>query len=415
MTALGRAGIRESAFGGSTVRGVEAAPSADRWKADRSRKEGTVAKGRIGIGVIGPGGISQSVHIPGFQLCDETRVVAAAGRRQEQVNAVADRFGIPHRTTDWREVIRHPEVDAVLIATPPHLHHEIAVAAARAGKHVLCEKPVAVNAGQVEEMLRAAEEARVRHMIAFTFRFSPGLRYLVDLVREGHFGQVRQWRACQFGNSQLDPRTPMNWRHRRAEAVAGALGDMGVHLIDLAHWIVGPIASVAAFGQTFDQVRPQPGGTGTGTVEVEDHCVVALRFGSGALGPIEVSRCVAGRGAFGARSYQVVELSGTQGSAIYFIQDPYRLQLCAGPILAGDQQWATVDVPQRYWRPEGFARPLSREEPLNFRLDQSFEFVRAIRDGRDAVPSFRDGLACQRVLDAILRSMDEGAVQRVPC
>ena len=369
--------------------------------------------GKIGIGIIGPGGISQSVHIPGFQLCSEAAVTAVAGRRKEQVAAVGDRFGIPHRFTDWREVIRHPEVDAVVIATPPHLHHEIAVAAAKAGKHVLCEKPVAVNAGQVEEMTRAAESARIRHMIAFTFRFSPGLRYLADLVREGHFGQVRQWRACHFGNSQLDPRTPMNWRHRRAEAVAGALGDMGVHLIDLAHWLVGPIMTVAAFGATFDRTRPQPGGTGTGTVEVEDQCVVALQFGHGALGPLEVSRCVAGRGAGGPRSYQTIELSGTQGSAFYFIQDPYRLQLCAGPILASNQQWVTVDAPQGYWRPEGFPRPVSREDALNFRLDQSYEFVRAIRDARDAVPSFRDGLACQRVLDAILQSMDEGRVVKV--
>lgn len=361
---------------------------------------------KIGVGIIGAGRISQTVHIPGLQLCPGAAVVAVAGLREEQVRAVADRFQIPRAFCDWRALLGLSEVEAVVIATPPSSHYEVAMAALNAGKHVLCEKPVARDSTQVEDMLRAAGKTGVRHMVAFTFRFSPAVRYLADLAREGHFGEIRHWRGSAFDDTQLDPEAIVTWRHRRAIALAGVMGDKGVHLIDLAHWTVGSILAVGAFGSTLPRSGFSKGSTGDASVDVEDDSVVILRFGSGALGLIEVSRVVAGRGGRGEAAYQVVELSGTKGSAAYSVQNPYQLELCAGPILSLSRRWVSVKVPERYWRLEGSPRLVSPRSPLDFRFDQAHEFVRAIQESRDASPNLHDGLASQRVLDAVTRSLE---------
>jgi predicted dehydrogenase len=369
-----------------------------------------MAREKIRVGIIGAGRIADMVHVPSLRLCpDWCEVIAVASRTEEKAKAFAERWGIPRVHTDWRALLADPDVDAVVNCPPSGLTYAVAKAAIAAGKHILCEKPLGLNYREARELQEAAERSPNTGMVAFTFRFVPGLRYLKRLVSEGHFGEIRHWRLSFFTDFMLDPAAPIAWRNQRANAGAGVLADMGSHAIDFARYLLGEIAAVSGVNRLYVRERPSPagyplGGRGSGMepVDAEDAYAFAVEFASGTIGTFDLNRAVAGRGGSGRGNYQCIEVHGTNGAAIYELIRPFELQISIGPAMTRTQQWARAEVPFDLRKYPGSPRnPLTDDPLMGYKFDQGVAFLRAIRGETQDYPTFRDGAETQRVIDAV--------------
>ncbi|HWC03889.1 MAG TPA: Gfo/Idh/MocA family oxidoreductase [Methylomirabilota bacterium] len=364
---------------------------------------------RVRVGLIGAGRIAGFVHVPSLRLLPELcEVAAVASRDAAKAKAFAEQWSIPRVHDTWEALVADPELDALVVCPPSDLNAPVAGAAVAAGKHVLCEKPLAVTYPDARTLADAAgrEPGRV-HMVAFTFRFAAGLRYLKRLVEEGHFGEIRHWRMSYFNDGQLDPGLPFGWRHQRARGGAGVIADMGSHMIDAARYLLGEIVAVSGVNRTYVAERGIPGG-GQGRVETPEASAWVAEFASGVIGTFDVSRGVAGRGGTGRPQYQGIEIHGTGGAALYELIHPFQLQVSLGPAMARRQHWATVEVPPELAVYPGSPRNPRADDPLlGYKYDQGVAFVRAVRGETTDYPTFRDGAAVQAVVDAVDRSAHE--------
>ncbi len=358
---------------------------------------------KIRIGIIGAGRIAGFVHMPSLKLCaDLCEVIAVASRTEEKAKAFAEHWGISRVYPDWSSLLSDPEVDAVVICPPSGLTFSVAKAAIAAGKHILCEKPLGLNYPEARDLQVKAEQAGITHMVAFTFRFVPGLRYLKRLVGEGHFGEIRHWRLSYFTDFMLDPRRPIAWRNQRSQAGAGILADMGSHGIDFARYLLGDIAAVSGVSRLYVRERPHPSGSGAVPVDTEDACAFTVEFANGAIGTFDLNRAVAGRGGTGRANYQSIEVHGTGGAAIYELIHPFELQISLGPAMTSTQQWARAEVPFDLRTYPGSPRNPRIDDPLvGYKLDQGVAFLLAIRGETKDYPTFRDGAEVQKVIDAV--------------
>jgi predicted dehydrogenase len=365
--------------------------------------------GKIGVGVIGAGRIAGFVHVPSLRLCpDLCEVAAVASRTPEGARAFAARWGIPTVHRSWEELLADPRVDAVVVCPPSGLTYTVARAAIAAGKHVLCEKPLGLDAAQARELQEAAERAGIVHMVAFTFRFVPALRFLKRLVAEGHFQEIRQWRLAFFTDLMLDPTQPVAWRNQRSQAGAGILADMGSHGIDFARYLLGDITAVSGVTRVYVPERPDRSGSGRVRADAEDACSFTVEFASGAIGSFDLNRAAAGRGGTGRTAYQAIEVHGTGGAALYELIRPFELQISLGPAMTRTQQWARAEVPFDLMRYPGSPRNPRLDDPtVGYKLDQGVAFLRAIRKETTDYPTFRDGAEVQRVVDAVDRAARE--------
>jgi predicted dehydrogenase len=352
----------------------------------------------IGIGMVGAGAVARAVHAPGFRQAPGAALVGVYDADRGAAEAVGS--ARVHPTLD--ALLADPAVDAVVVATPNAHHHDAVLAALAAGKHVLCEKPMALDLGQARAMLAAAEAARRVHMIAYTYQFAPGMRYLHDLVASGALGEVRTVR----GAFQMAPAPhTLGWRSSRALAGSGALADIGSHLIQLARLCAGEPLRVIALERRFGPA---------GAAEVDDWVGFLAEFADGATGTFEVSRACPGLGS-GIDHPMTLEVYGTAGSAVFRLQDPWALQLAlghsardpAGPL-------ARQEVPPAFLALPGTGRDVHADDPRwGYRFDQALRFVTSIRQGVSPSPSFVDGMRGQAVLDAVLAAARSGAWTRV--
>jgi predicted dehydrogenase len=278
----------------------------------------------------------------------------------------------------------------------------------RNGRHVLCEKPLALNLADAVEMLEAAEAAGVRHMTAFTYRFVPAMRYMKRLVDDGFIGRPLHFRAQRF---QDWGRRHLGWRQVMATAGSGELGDMLSHRIDYAHYLVGPIVRVVAHTKRLFETRTDGAGMEHAS-DVEDWVACLAEFeGGAATGVFESTKAAVGRGD-GSFSRDWCELNGTEGSLVYRLERPHQLDVARS---GEGEGLRTIPVPAELLKPAGSPRDVSNDEPLQgFRYDQDFEFLQAIREGRPCSPSFHDGVRVQAVMEAILRSARDGCWRDVP-
>jgi predicted dehydrogenase len=365
---------------------------------------------RVRVGVVGTGRIAAFVHVPSLRLSpDRCEVAAVASRDPAGAAAFAERWSIPRVHATWQALVADPDLDAVVICPPSDLNFAVASAAIAAGKHVLCEKPLAITYPEARALADAAERAPGHvHMVAFTFRFAAALRYLKRLVDEGHFGEIRHWRVSYFTDGQVDPAAPYTWRHRRAQGGAGVIADMGSHMIDMARYLLGDVAAVSAAARTYVRERSMAGG-GRGPVEVPEACAWVAEFASGVIGTFDVSRAVVGRGGTGRPQYQGVEIHGTGGFALYELVRPFQLQASLGPAMARRQHWATLEVPPDLAVYPGSPRNVRTDDPLlGYKYDQGVAFVGAIHGETTDYPTFRDGAEVQRVVDAVDLAAREG-------
>ncbi len=348
----------------------------------------------IGVAIIGSGGIALANHLPGFALCPDTKVVALCDTNPQVLEAASKQSGITATYADYNQALKRDDVNAVVIATPNVFHAPIAHAAFAAGKHVLCEKPIAMNLAEAMEMVRAAERANVRHMTAFTYRFVPAMRYFDHLVRRGEIGRPYHFRAQRF--QDWDARN-LGWRQVKKLAGTGELGDMLSHRIDYSHLLVGPVKRLVANLKRFIDDR-----SGAPS-DLEDWVSIIADYESETTGVLESTKLAIGRGE-GHHGQDVVEINGSEGSIVYSTQRPLELQIGK----PGDPDLHTIPVPREFWVYPGSPRNPDEGSPLvTFRYDQDFEFIQAIREKRPCRPSLLDGAKAQAVMDAAVQSAAE--------
>jgi predicted dehydrogenase len=353
----------------------------------------------VRIALVGAGKVSDYHHVPAIRLDKRAQLVAACDADPALLKRRQAEWELKKTTTDFHEICADPEIDALVIATPNFTHREIAVAAAKAGKHIMCEKPLGLNAGEVREMYEAADRAGVVHMTAFTYRFAPSMRYLKHLVASGALGTPRHFRSQRF----LDwPETSWAWRQYKAQAGAGDLFDMTIHRIDLAIDLMGRLSQICGAVARFAPRTQTTDGKTCPPSDVDDWSALVGEFESGATGLWEGTTLAKGydRGGFG---HEWAEINGSEGSAVYQLHEP-------NTILMGrtGHDLAPVAVPPEFLKPAGSPRDPREGKPATvFRYDLMWEFVSAIVERREAVPSFLDGLNAQTVADAVLQSHAE--------
>jgi predicted dehydrogenase len=338
-----------------------------------------------GIGIIGQGFMGRA-HAHALRTIAtmtgppmvRPRLVVAAGRNQGRLDEFADRFGFERRTTDWREVVEDPEVDVVHVLTPNALHAEPSIAAARAGKHVVCEKPLGLDVAESRRMLDVAREAGVVHCCAFNYRFVPAVRRARDLIASGALGDIRHFRGTyrqSWGAGGGDV-----WRFDAATAGAGALGDLASHTLDLARYLVGDLASITGELATF-----VPGRT------VDDAAAAAVRFRNGAIGTVEATRF-----ATGEANRHTFEVNGADGWVTFDMERPGELWVNGRRELTDPEDW---------W-PTGHV--LGWEHTFVFELRRVLDAVAGREELAPHGATFEDGVKAAEACDAIVRSSAEG-------
>ena len=242
------------------------------------------------------------------------RLVAIAGRSEDAVHEAAKRYGYESSYTDWKKMLKNDRVQLFDNGGPNDAHAAPCIAAAKAGKHILCEKPLARTAKEAAKMLEAVEKAGVVHMVAHNYRFVPAIRLARELIESGQLGEIYHFRAVYLQEWIMDPAFPFVWRLDKSIAGSGTLGDLGSHIIDLARFLVGEPRKVSAMAKTFIKQRSIPGG-GSGEVTVDDAFAATLEFENGAMGTLESSRFCAGR-----KNHQVLEVNGSKGSLVFNLE-----------------------------------------------------------------------------------------------
>ena len=336
------------------------------------------------------------------------KLVGIAGRNESAVNEAAKRYGYEHAYTDWREMLQNPNIQVFDNGGPNDAHAEPTIAAAEAGMHVFCEKPLARTAEEAKGMLDAAEKAGVKHMVAFNYRFVPAIVQARRLIESGALGRIFHFRAVYLQEWIIDPNFPKIWRLDQSVAGSGALGDLGAHIIDLARYLVGEPSKVMGMTQTFVKERPMPDGNGNGTVDVDDAFVALMEFENGALGTVEASRFCQGR-----KNHQVLEINGEKGSIQFNLERLNELNVFwAGEEPNTTQGFHNVLVSEPYhpywenWWPQGHM--IGWEHSFVHEFDH---FFRAIVNDTDVAPygaDFVDGYKNAVICDAIIESAQGG-------
>ncbi len=359
-------------------------------------------KPRLSIGLIGHGFMgrahSHALHDlefffdPGVAVVRKT--LCGIG---DDVAGTAARYGWQGWTNSWEEVIADPEIDAVSICTPGDAHREIAVAAAQAGKHVLCEKPLANSLAEALDMYEAARSAAVKHVVNFNYRKLPAVALARRFLQQGRLGEVRFFRATYFQDWALSPDVPFLWRFDKAKAGAGSMADNGSHIIDLARWLVGEFAEVAGTAEITVKERRSVEDGAIRPVTTDDTAAFLARFENGAIGLFATNRTSAGH-----KNALVFEVTGARGALVFDLERLNELQVYfydEAPERQGFRTIMVTDPSHPYisrWWPPGHV--IGWEHGF---VHQYYEFVKAIAEDATPSPTFYDGMKAQAVLEAI--------------
>jgi predicted dehydrogenase len=353
-----------------------------------------------------------------FDLPLRARMAAVCGRDEEKVRAAAARLGWERTYTDWRDLVTADDIDVVDICTPGDSHCEIALAALAAGKHVLCEKPLANTVKEARAMVAAAETARAggsRSMCGFNYRRVPAVAFLRQLVAAGRLGTIRHVRAVYLQDWIVDPQFPLVWRLQRDRAGSGALGDIGAHIVDLTQYVTGQsITGVSALTETFVKERPLPvassgltaeSASERGPVTVDDAALFLARLSGGAVATYEATRFATGR-----KNGLRVEVNGALGSAVFDLERLNELEFYDAASPGTEQGFTRILVTEAdhpyvaAWWPPGHI--IGYEHSFTHEMR---DFIEAVAVGKDPEPSFADALQVQQVLDAVERSAGANA------
>ena len=366
--------------------------------------------GEIGVGLVGyrfmgrahSNAYRQVARF--FDVDPAPRMVALCGRNEGAVREAAASLGWEGYETDYGRLLERDDVGLVDISSSGETHHGFAVAALEAGKHVLCEKPLANTLDEAREMLDAARRAGTANMVCFNYRRVPAVQLAKRIVEGGRLGEIRHWRAVYLQDWLVDPLSPLTWRLRQETGGAGPLGDLGSHLVDLAHFLVGPITEVVGTAETFVKERPVEGTDGAelGEGTVNDAAALLARFGGGAIGTFETSPLVPGR-----KATNSFEINGSNGSVLFDLERMNELRVYFEddpPEVRGFRTILVTEPEHPFmegWWPPGHT------------LGYEHTFVHTVKDlldgigaGESPAPTFEDGYRCQAVIDAVQRSVE---------
>ena len=354
-----------------------------------------------------------------FDMKCEPVMKAICGRDEAGVSAFAKTFGWESYETSWQDLVARDDIDMIDIAAPSYVHYDIAMAAAAAGKHIYCEKPLAFNLAQAKEMLAAVRKAKVRHMINFNYRRVPAIGLAKQLIDAGEIGEVRHFRGTYLQDWINDPEFPMNWRLRKKVAGSGAHGDLNAHMVDMARFLVGDIREVVGMSKTFIKERPAEGAStgltavaaeGTEKVDIDDCTMFLAKFKDGALGTFEATRLAPGR-----KNFNRFEINGSLGSLVFCFEQMNELQFYSTKDKAGCQGFRTIlatEATHPYvaaWWPPGHI--IGYEHGF---VHAVYDFCEAVGKGKGVKPDFQDGAQCVAVLDAVMDSVKSKTWERVP-
>ena len=374
-----------------------------------------VRVGLIGYGFMGRTHSNAYRQVSKFFDIEHTPVLqACCARSEDKIKDFADNWGWESYETDWRKLIERDDIDLIDITTPNNSHHDIAIAAAEAGKMVLCEKPLAMNVAEAVAMTEAIEKAGVANMVWFNYRRVPAISLAKQLVDEKRIGRPFHYRACYLQDWTIAEDVPQGgatlWRLDAKVAGSGVTGDLLAHSIDSAIWLNGPITSVSAATETFVKERVHQE-TGEKTkVEIDDACMFLARFANGSMGTFESSRYARGR-----KNFNTFELNGEDGSVFFDLEDPQILQYFeyANPTTGQKVEdhvtgWRRIHVTNfehpymdRWWVP---GCTIGYEHTFTNALA---DFFQGLDSGKPTQPDFRSALETQKVCDAVLQSAKE--------
>lgn len=369
----------------------------------------------INVGIVGTKFMGRAhsnafIDVPYFfQVPRRPRLRAACGRDQDSLEAFASRFGWETTETDWQRLVERDDIELVDICTSNRTHMPIAVAAAQKGKHIFCEKPIAMNADEARQMYEAAEEAGVTHMVAFNYRRAPAIQLARQLIEQGKIGQVRHFNAVYYQDWLVDPQFNYVWRHDVKEGGSGAHGDMNAHTVDLARYLVGEMVAVSGAQEIFVKERPGEGGE-LQPVTADDATFALARFENGALGTFLATRFATGR-----KNFLRLELFGSEGSLVFNLERLNELEYYSRADDSAEQGFRTILVT------EGVHPNIAAWWPPGHIIGWEHTFIHEVKDllvavdaGQRVHPDFFDGLRCQQVLDAISRSAVENCWVDIP-
>lgn len=374
----------------------------------------TIKVGLIGYKFMGKSHSNAYRQVSAFyDLPLQPEMTVLCGRDEAAVSKEAVRMGWQGYSTDWREVVARPDIGLIDISTPGDSHYDIAIAAAEAGKHILCEKPLANTLDEARKMQEAVERAGVIGMVNFNYRRVPAVQLAKQLIDSGQIGEIRHWRAVYLQDWITDPEFPLVWRLQKHLAGSGALGDIGAHIIDLAHFLLGDIEEVNGLLKTFIKERPIPAemtglsasaSTERGEVTVDDAALVLARFANGAIGTFEATRFATGR-----RNRNSFEINGSRGSIVFDLERLNELQFYSQDDPQESQGFRTILVTEPVhpymsaWWPAGHI--IGWEHTFTHGV---VDLLNGIVNKQSPAPTFADGVKCQAVLDAVERSSDGG-------
>jgi predicted dehydrogenase len=375
---------------------------------------------KLNVGMIGAGfmGKAHSLSYAGMPMffwpapaIPHRKMIADV--TEEAAKDAAARYGYDGYSSDWRKVVENPEIDIIDIVTPNDSHAEIAIAAAKAGKHIISEKPLARNAAEAKTMLDAVKEAGVKHMVAFNYRRTPAVALAKKFIDEGAIGKILNFRGTYLQDWSADPNSPLSWRFQKKIAGSGALGDIGTHVIDFARYLVGEVSEVMATTQTWVKERPiQSGGVdklGTvkssgevprAQVDVDDEFLTLVKFGNGAVGSIEATR-----NGWGRNNFLTFEIHGEKGSIYFNYERRDELQVCFADDPEDRRGFRTIYTGPAHPYGEGlWPIPALGIGYGETKIIEVYDFLSAIVNDTEVSPNFYDGYRIAVISDAILES-----------
>jgi predicted dehydrogenase len=374
-------------------------------------------KKEINIGIIGAQFMGRA-HSNGylqaetfFSLREKPVLKAACDINLQVLEPFAKVFGWQSIETSWEKLIKRDDIDLIDICTANSLHMPLALAAAKSGKHIICEKPLARNSQEARVMLDAVNEAGVKHMVAFNYRRVPAIAFAKKLIEEGKIGKVYHFNSVYYQDWLLDPNVPFSWRLDAKECgLGGASGEMSSHIIDLARYLVGELEAVCADATVFIKKRPFSSGNGKGIVTTDDAANILARFSNGALGTFLGTRFAPGR-----KNYMRLEIFGSDGSLVFNLERMNELEYYTtndDPSVRGFRNILITESVHPYmksWWPPGHI--IGWEHTF---VHEIAAMLGSIAENLPIQPDFYDGYRCQQVLDAITESIYEKKWIKIP-
>ena len=365
--------------------------------------------GLVGYKFMGKAHSNAIARLPMFFDCGaEIGMKAICGRDEEWVAQAAQQLGWAGYETSWESLVKRDDIDIIDITAPSNMHKVIAIAAAENGKHVFCEKPLALNLADAREMLETVQRTGVKHQIGFNYRFAPAIQLAKKIITDGKLGTIRHVRASYLQDFITDPEFPLVWRLQKDICGSGSLGDLGAHFIDLARFLVGDFKSVMGMQKTFIKSRPlverMEGLTAAaqadaprGEVDVDDGTVFIAEFQNGALGVFEATRFSAGH-----KNDLFIEVSGDKGSVKFTFERMNELQYFSAEDEEGLQGFRLIQASEgvhpymTHWWPVGHV--IGYEHTF---VHEMYEFVQSIVNDKPTCPNFADGVECSRIIEAV--------------